>query len=43
MIYITGDKHGDIQEIEMFAKEHKTSKDDILILLGDAGFNYYHD
>lgn len=41
MIYITGDKHGDIQEIEMFAKEHKTSKDDILILLGDAGFNYY--
>ena len=43
MIYITGDKHGDFQDIFEFCKNNNTSKDDVMIILGDAGFNYYLD
>lgn len=39
MIYITGDTHGDFSRIERFTKQ--TSKDDIMIILGDSGINYY--
>lgn len=42
-IYITGDCHGDFKKIEWFVKKHKTTKEDILIILGDAGINYYLD
>ena len=41
MVYITGDKHGDFREIFYFCCENKTSLDDIMIILGDAGINYY--
>ena len=41
MIYITGDTHGNFQNVEMFCKKMRTNKDDILIILGDAGINYY--
>lgn len=41
MIYITGDKHGDYQRVEQFCYEHHTTKDDLLIVLGDNGVNYY--
>lgn len=41
MIYITGDTHGDFTRIFYFCEEHKTSKEDVLIILGDAGINYY--
>ena len=41
MIYITGDTHGDFRNVERFCKKMQTSKDDILIILGDAGINYY--
>lgn len=41
MIYITGDTHGDFQNVERFCKKMQTSKDDVLIILGDAGINYY--
>lgn len=41
MIYITGDKHGDFRKIFDFCYENKTSRDDIMIILGDAGINYY--
>lgn len=41
MIYITGDTHGDFRRVENFCKENNTSKDDILIILGDAGINYH--
>ncbi len=41
MIYITGDKHGDFREIFYFCYENKTTLDDIMIVLGDAGINYY--
>ena len=40
MIYITGDTHGDFQRIEEFCKRKKTTYDDILIILGDAGINF---
>lgn len=40
MIYITGDTHGNFDRIEYFCKKHNTSKDDIMIILGDAGINF---
>lgn len=40
MIYLTGDTHGSFERIEMFCKKMNTTKDDILIILGDAGINY---
>ncbi len=41
MIYITGDTHGDFSRIDRFCENIPTTKDDIIIILGDAGFNYY--
>ena len=40
MIYLTGDTHGDVSRIEEFCKQYETDRDDILIILGDAGINY---
>lgn len=42
MIYITGDTHGDFSRIQKFCLDHGTHPDrDIMIILGDAGINYY--
>jgi len=41
LIYLTGDPHGDFDRIEEFCGRFKTTKDDIMIILGDAGINYY--
>lgn len=42
MIYITGDTHGDFQRIFHFCGFHThLTRDDIMIVLGDAGINYY--
>ena len=41
MIYLTGDTHGRFDRIFTFCEERNTSRDDILIILGDAGINYY--
>lgn len=41
MIYITGDTHGDFTRIHKFCDEVAPTTDDIMIILGDAGFNYY--
>lgn len=41
MIYITGDKHTDFREVLYFCYINETTKKDILIVLGDAGINYY--
>lgn len=41
MIYITGDKHADFREVFYFCYDNKTTLYDILIVLGDAGINYY--
>jgi len=39
MYYITGDCHCDFSKIEWFCRFHKTSEDDVMILLGDVGLN----
>lgn len=41
MIYLTGDPHGNFGRIEEFCGRFKTTRDDIMIILGDAGINYY--
>lgn len=41
MVYVTGDIHGDINKVKDFCKFYNTKQKDILILLGDVGFNYY--
>ena len=40
MIYITGDTHGGFKRIQAFCEQFQTSKDDVLIILGDAGINF---
>lgn len=40
-IFVTGDTHGGFQRIRDISKKLKTTKDDVLIILGDCGFNYY--
>lgn len=41
MIYLTGDTHGNFKRIINFCNERKTTKDDLMIILGDAGLNYF--
>lgn len=41
MIFRTGDTHGDFERIVDFCESMNTTKEDILIVLGDAGINYY--
>lgn len=43
MIYVTGDTHGDFRRLYYFTQRFNTTKDDILIILGDAGVNYHGD
>ena len=38
-----GDTHRSFGHIKNFCKNNNTSKEDILIILGDAGINYYGD
>ena len=42
-IYITGDTHRNFRRIGRFCDKANTTKEDILIILGDAGINYYLD
>jgi len=41
MIFITGDTHGDFTHIAKFAEKMQTTPDDVMIILGDVGLNYY--
>ena len=41
MIYITGDTHASVKRIADFCRKVPTSKKDLMIILGDAGFNYF--
>jgi len=43
MIYITGDKHANFYEVYNFCEEEKTNINDLMIVLGDAGINYFND
>lgn len=40
-VFIRGDTHGDFNFLPYFCLAEKTTKNDILIILGDAGINYY--
>lgn len=40
-IFMTGDTHGDFRRVKNFCEIAETTKDDVLIILGDAGINYY--
>lgn len=41
--YITGDKHRRFDKVKEFCYKTNTRRKDVLIILGDAGFNYYDD
>ena len=41
--FITGDKHREFKSVKKFCRDMKTEKEDVLIILGDAGLNYYGD
>lgn len=40
-VFITGDTHGDFLRIQEFCRKNNTTQKDIMIILGDAGINYY--
>ncbi len=41
MIYYTGDIHGDIHILTGFIQQHQLTEQDVIVVLGDAGLNYY--
>jgi 3-oxoacid CoA-transferase subunit A len=41
MVYITGDIHGNPSDIIYMASRCRLTKDDIIVLLGDVGANYF--
>lgn len=41
MFYLTGDTHGSFERIYEFCYQFKTTNEDVMIILGDAGINYY--
>ena len=41
--FITGDKHRNFQYVKNFCHDMNTRRKDVLIILGDTGFNYYED
>lgn len=40
-VFLTGDTHGVFYRLADFCDKNKTSKEDVIIILGDAGLNYY--
>lgn len=43
MVFFTGDIHGQPWNIVHFCKRRKPRKEDVIIILGDVGANYYGD
>ena len=41
MVFYTGDTHGKIHKIENAMRKGILTADDTIVILGDAGFNYY--
>lgn len=41
--FITGDKHRYFDGVKKFCRRMNTRREDVLIILGDAGLNYYDD
>ncbi len=42
-VYLTGDTHGRFERIALFCRRQKLAAGDALIILGDAGLNYFGD
>ena len=40
VVYLTGDTHGQFDQIVTFCALHNMEKENTLIILGDAGLNY---
>ena len=43
MIYVTGDTHGSYKRLRAFFRNMPVTKSDVLIILGDTGWNYFAD
>lgn len=43
MFYITGDPHGDFRHIKRFARAEGLTAEDVIVVLGDVGANYFLD
>ncbi len=43
MVILTGDTHGIFDDIFDYCQEYETTNNDVMIILGDAGINYYLD
>ena len=41
MFFVTGDTHGGFDRIIKFCESQKLTDNDVIIILGDAGINYY--
>lgn len=41
MVVLTGDAHGRSERIEAFCAEFGLTEGDVLVILGDAGINYW--
>ena len=41
LIYLTGDTHGDFRRVAIFSDMVESTEGDVLVILGDAGINYY--
>ena len=41
MIYLTGDIHGEVFRIREAVERFEIKEDDIIVLLGDVGMNYF--
>ena len=39
-VYVTGDTHGDFKRVAAFCDFVESSKEDVIVILGDAGINY---
>lgn len=42
-VYITGDTHGKFDKIKSFSNRLDLSSDDVIVILGDAGLNFFLD
>lgn len=43
MVYITGDIHGQVYRISQMIAKHEITSNDIIVLLGDVGLNYFRN
>ena len=41
MVYVTGDIHGDVFRVSEMVTKYEITPQDIIVLLGDVGMNYY--